>query len=193
MCKDPSQPGSSGSYQQSFLWQGRVCAVGSCGRGLVGGCQPPTPNMRISCVQSSNECLLRATVCRALGRVLPLKWGEGPGLGRSQGGGGGPRCVLCGCCPCQSMRACRVCPCECSCVSVHMLAPTPSSLVSHHSLLSRPGWGQPTWPPRAGSAFSQGQSCGVSETRGATKAGFAPRDLGAKWAPQESSMGTKPL
>lgn len=56
----------------------------------AGGGGTPTPNMRLSCVQSSNECLLRATTCRALGWVLPLKWGEGPGLGRSQGGGGGP-------------------------------------------------------------------------------------------------------
>lgn len=78
MCKDPSQPGSSGSYQQSSHFFGR------------GGSVPWEANIRLSCVQSSNECLLRATVCRALGWVLPLKWGEGPGLGRSQGGGGGP-------------------------------------------------------------------------------------------------------
>ena len=72
-----------------FLWQGRVCAVGGCGRRLVGG-GTPTPDMRLSQVQSSNDCLLRAATCRALGRGLPLRWGEGPGLGRSQRGGGGP-------------------------------------------------------------------------------------------------------
>lgn len=120
-----------------------VAGEGLC-RGKLWSRAPPTPNMRLSCVQSSNECLLRATMCRALGQVLPLKWGEGPGLGRSQGGGGGPSCVLCGCCPCWNMSACRVCLCERSRVSVHMPAPTPSSLVSHHSLLSRPSWGQPT-------------------------------------------------
>ena len=126
-----------------------------------------------------------------VGPATKVGWGAWPGAlsGRRRG----PSCVLCGCRPCRNMRACRVCPCEHSRVSVHMPAPTPSSPVSHHSLLSRPSWGQPTWPPRAGSAFSQGQSCGVSETRGATKAGFAPRDLRAKWAPQEFSMGTKPL
>ena len=138
MCTDPSQPGSSGSYQQSSCFFGRGGSVPW--EAVVEGwwgVAPPTPDMRLSHVQSSNECLLRAAMCRALGRGLPLRWGEGPGLGCSQGGSGGPSCVL-------LAAACRVCPCERSCVSVLTLAPTPSSLVSHHSLPSRPGWGQPT-------------------------------------------------
>lgn len=54
------------------------------------------------------------------------------------------------------------------------------------SLLSRPGRVSPTWPPRAGSAFSQGQSCGVSETRGPPRAGFAQRSWEQSGAPPGS-------